>query len=141
MIRRPPRSTLSPSSAASDVYKRQLHGTSHAREREQDTYAKNTMAKTHTRTNFYQCDRLRTRRNTIRQPDYTNDYSRSLCISYRQLFRWHVSKNQNEQRKERTRMSEQERKVRLVIRITHTIDMNDSNGWTPQLSFIKTRES
>ena len=38
-------------------------------------------------------------------------------------------------------MSEQERKVRLVIRITHTVDMNDSNGWTPQLSFIKTRES
>ena len=35
-------------------------------------------------------------------------------------------------------MSEQERKVRLVIRITHTVDMNDSNGWTPQLSFIKT---
>ena len=26
MIRRPPRSTLSPSSAASDVYKRQTHG-------------------------------------------------------------------------------------------------------------------
>lgn len=35
-------------------------------------------------------------------------------------------------------MSEQERKVRLVIRITHTVDMNDSNGCTPQLSFIKT---
>eukprot|EP00656_Telonema_subtile_P039591 TRINITY_DN4468_c0_g1_i1.p1 TRINITY_DN4468_c0_g1~~TRINITY_DN4468_c0_g1_i1.p1 ORF type:complete len:104 (-),score=22.16 TRINITY_DN4468_c0_g1_i1:15-326(-) len=39
MIRRPPRSTLSSSSAASDVYKRQVHGWSHDDQLQLSQYA------------------------------------------------------------------------------------------------------